>query len=264
MADSTALEGGRVNLFADSFTGIDKASPEPLYSQIKAAIQGGIKSGYWLPGQKLPSENELVEALDVSRMTANRALRELGQEGLVNRVHGLGSFVAEPPRHASLIQLQDIALDIAAGGGVHSARVLKLERLKASESVAKAMELKRGTELYYLKSVHMGDGLPMQLESRYVNPAMMPAFIDQDFSRITSTSYLLGQFRPDEMEHNVRAVIPGINERRQLSTDESEPCLQLSRRTWKDHRVVTWVTMTYPGSRYELGARYATSDFKLL
>ncbi len=77
-----------------SFTDIDKAAPEPLYQQIKNTIQVKIRSGDWRAGQKLPSENDLVEALGVSRMTVHRALRELTHDGLINRVHGLGSFVA--------------------------------------------------------------------------------------------------------------------------------------------------------------------------
>ncbi len=97
----------------DSFDDISKGAPEPIYQQIKKTIQQRIASGEWPAGQKLPSENELVGALEVSRMTINRALRELTQEGLIKRVHGIGSFVAETPRHASLIELQDIALEIA-------------------------------------------------------------------------------------------------------------------------------------------------------
>ena len=103
----------------DSFDDISKGAPEPIYQQIKKTIQQRIASGEWPAGQKLPSENELVGALEVSRMTINRALRELTQEGLIKRVHGIGSFVAETPRHASLIELQDIALEIASDGKQH-------------------------------------------------------------------------------------------------------------------------------------------------
>jgi GntR family histidine utilization transcriptional repressor len=85
----------------------------------------------------------------------------------------------------------------------------------------------------------------------------MPDFLQQDFTRATSTSYLLKQFHPDEMEHIVRAVMPDEPTQKILLIERSEPCLQLSRRTWKNDQVVTYVTMTYPSSRYDLGARYA-------
>ncbi len=90
----------------NSFDGIDKSAAEPIYQQIKKTIADRISNGDWTAGQKLPSENELVAAIDVSRMTINRALRELTQQGLINRVHGFGSFVPRFPRPARLFELQ--------------------------------------------------------------------------------------------------------------------------------------------------------------
>jgi len=247
----------------DSFDDISKAAPEPIYRQIKQIIEQRINSGEWSAGQRLPSENDLVAALDVSRMTINRALRELTQAGLVRRVHGLGSFVAEKPRHASLIELQDIALEIENGGGRHVSNVLSLESVYASPTVTELMQLPEEATLYRLRAVHYQDDLPLQLESRYVNPAAMPDFINQDFTGMTSTAYLLKQFKPDEMEHRVRAIVPDLQTRELLMMPDGQPCLQLTRRTWKNNQVVTYVTLTYPGDRYELGARYATDEYQL-
>ena len=246
-----------MNAILDSFDDIDKGAPEPLYQQIKNTIQAKIRSGDWSAGQKLPSENELVEALGVSRMTIHRALRELTHDGLINRVHGLGSFVAEMPRHASLIELRDIAIEIEAGGKRHRSQVLSLKSETPGPAIASQMQLPPGSKVYTLTAVHYQDDIPIQLELRYVNPELVPDFLKQDFSRVTSTSYLLNQFQPDEMEHIVRAVMPDQATREALMITSSEPCLQLSRRTWKNQQVVTHVTMTYPSSRYDLGARYA-------
>ncbi|HKJ51278.1 MAG TPA: histidine utilization repressor [Gammaproteobacteria bacterium] len=252
-----------MNAIIDSFDNVSKAAPEPIYLQIKKIIQQRITSGEWAAGQKLPSENDFVAALEVSRMTINRALRELTQEGLVRRVHGLGSFVAETPRHASLIELQDIALEIEQGGKRHHSKVLKLETLEATATIAAGLELEVGARVYHLRAVHFQDDLPMQLEARYVNAEAVPEFVQQDFTRITATAYLLQQYQPDEMEHRVRAVMPERESRELLRMGDHEPCLQLIRRTWKNSRVVTRVTLTYPGDRYELGARYATNEYQL-
>jgi len=244
-----------------SISMIDKSAPEPIYQQIKNNIEQKILDGDWLAGQKLPSENDLVVVLGVSRMTVNRALRELTQKGLINRVHGLGSFVAEKPRHASLIELEDIALEVTGNGKQHSSKVLVLEMRLANPEVAREMDVPINAELFYLNTVHYQNDTPIQLESRYVNPVLMPDFLRQDFNKITSTAYLLRQFQPDEMEHIVSAVIAdGVTQNR-LKIAPSDPCLQLNRRTWKKRQVVTQVTLTYPGSRYNLGARYATSEY---
>jgi GntR family histidine utilization transcriptional repressor len=252
-----------MNAVVSGFGDIDKAAPEPIYQQIKKTIERKIAAGEWTAGQKLPSENELVAALEVSRMTINRALRELTQQGLINRVHGLGSFVAEAPRHASLIELQDIALEIEQRGKHHASRVLWLEQIEASTEVAEQMGIYVGAPVYYLLAVHLQDTTPVQLETRYVNPQAMPEFIHQDFTQTTSTAYLLKQFQPDEMEHIVRACLPDAEICAQLMMRSGEPCLQLIRRTWKNDQVITYVTLTYPGDRYDLGARYATNEYRM-
>jgi GntR family histidine utilization transcriptional repressor len=251
-----------MNAVVGGFDVINKAAPEPIYQQIIKTIQQKIAAGEWTVGQKLPSENDLVAALEVSRMTINRALRELTQQGLINRVHGLGSFVAETPRHASLIELQDIALEIKQRGKCYSSRVLALTTVEANAEVAGQMGLAVAAPVYYLGAVHLQDDTPLQLEMRYVNPQAMPEFIHQDFTHGTSTAYLLKQFQPDEMEHIVRACRPDALVCEQLLMNPGEPCLQLIRRTWKNDQVVTYVTLTYPGDRYDLGARYATNEYR--
>ena len=247
----------------DSFDDISKGAAEPIYQQIKKTIQQRIASGEWPAGQKLPSENELVGALEVSRMTINRALRELTQQGLIKRVHGIDSFVAETPRHASLIELQDIALEIARDGKQHRSWILHQGTIAADAQIAAQLELPIGSVVFHLSAVHYQDDLPIQLESRYVNPATMPYFMEQDFNQITATAYLLEQFKPDEMEHLVSAMIPDLPTCELLAMQSGQPCLQLTRRTWHQQQVVTYVTLTYPGDRYELGARYATNEYQL-
>ena len=180
-----------MNAVVGGFDDINKAAPEPIYQQIKKTIQRKIADGEWTAGQKLPSENDLVAALEVSRMTINRALRELTQQGLINRVHGLGSFVAETPRHASLIELQDIALEIEQRGKRHTSRCAGAADGRSKRRSRRANGYSRGSApVYYLCAVHLQDDTPLQLEMRYVNPQAMPEFINQDFTH----SYFHGLF----------------------------------------------------------------------
>ena len=237
---------------------IEKQSALPIYQQIKEDIRRKIRENEWLPGQKVPSENKLVSKLGVSRMTVHRALRELTHEGLLNRVHGLGTFVAEPARHASLIRLQDIAEEVSAAGGEYRCRVLCCKPVRATGELAKKMAVSVNSTLYHLRVVHYQDDVPIQLEDRLVNPAVAPEFIDIDFSRRTATDYLVNLLKPDEMEHIVTAILPGNRTAKLLKIEATEPCIKLQRRTWKDRHVVTQVSLIYPGSRYDLKERYRT------
>lgn len=228
----------------------------PMYQRIKNTIQHKIRRGEWLPGMQIPSENQLASDLNVSRMTINRPFRELTAEGVLRRVHGLGTFVAEPPRHASLLELRSIAEEIAAQGKTHRAEVLSLAEAPATVCAAKRLGIQAGERLFHIVVTHFQDEVPIQVEDRYVYPALVPDFMQVDFTRITPTEYLISRIKPTEMEHIVQAIMPDELLMARLAIPEHEPCLRLQRRTWQDNTVVTSTYLTYPSSRYELSARY--------
>lgn len=240
---------------------LNRNTDRPLYQQIKTAIAQKIETGIWQPGEKIPSENQLAAELGVSRMTINRPLRELTGQGLLKRVHGLGTFVAESPRHASLIELKPIAEEIAAAGRIHTANLLELTATRADSGLADRMMVNEGDNLFHVVMVHSQDGVPIQLEDRYVNPAVAPDFLDVDFTTTTPSQYLLGLFRPAELEHVVQAIMPDAKTAQLLSIPAGEPCLRLCRRTWENEAVVTAAHLVYPSSRYDLGARYNAKHF---
>ena len=82
----------------------------PLYQKIKDHVVGHIDAGDWRPGDRVPPESALVRQMGASRMTVNRAIRELVQEGLLTRVQGSGTFVIEPPAPADLLELRNRAM----------------------------------------------------------------------------------------------------------------------------------------------------------
>lgn len=246
---SVALDEGLV---------LARGGARPIYQQIKDLIVAKIEAGEWAAGARMPSEHEWVAQLGVSRMTVNRALRELARDGHIERVHGVGTFVAHPVTHASLIELRNIADEVRASGAQHRARVVRQREETAVERVARRMEIEPGARVLRVTLVHYRDDTPIQIEDRYVSPGAAPDFLAQDFTALTPTEYLVGLFRPDEMEHVVQATLPDADTARRLAIGRREPCLRLTRRTWKDARVVTCVTLTYPGSRYDLVARYST------
>jgi GntR family histidine utilization transcriptional repressor len=108
--------------------------------------------------------------------------------------------------------------------------------------------------------VHRENGVPIQLEDRYVNPLAAPRFGAQDFTRTPPAEYLLRAVPLDEVEHVVDAAIPGRAEARLLGIGPSVPCLVLTRRTWSGSAVVTRVRLVHPGPRYRLGARFKARD----
>lgn len=234
-------------------------TPAPLYQRVKDHILGQISSGEWQPGTRVPSENELVEHFRISRMTANRALRELTSDGYLDRIPGVGTFVREAAPRGSLLELKNIADEITERGHSHRARVITGRFIKATADMAGEFGLAAGARLYHLRILHEENGTAVQLETRLVDPDAAPDIAEQDFTTRTTTAYLLAVAPVDELEHTVEAVIPDAADARLLGIAAHEPCLSLHRRSWSRGRVVTVATLLYPASRYALRSRYRTT-----
>jgi len=233
---------------------------QPLYRQVKEYIKARIDSGELGIGMRIASENELVTTLNVSRMTVNRALRELSAEGRLKRIQGRGTFVAEKKPQSTLLEIRSVAEEIRARGGCHSCTVHVLQEEKANPQLAANMELAPYTTVFHSIIVHKSHNVPIQLGCRYINPVIAPHYLEQDFTRFTASEYLLSVAPVSAIEHVVEALIPEPWIRQLLQINGSEPCLALHRKTWVDDKVATFSIFYYPGSRYTLGSKFRLSN----
>jgi GntR family histidine utilization transcriptional repressor len=229
-----------------------------LYERIKSAVRQKVHSGEWKPGDRIPSENDLVKTMGASRMTVNRALRELSEQGELIRRGGVGTFVAEPRPNSTLLMIARIGDEIRARGHRYDWSVIQKRQEKADPGLAAALALPEASRVFHIVCVHRENGVPVQLEDRYVNPQRVPRFLDQSFEAQPPSEYLLSVVPADEVEHTVDAVIAGA-EARLLKLGKNEPCLLLTRRTWAGNTVVTFARLYYPASRYRLGCRFRPS-----
>ncbi|RYF82900.1 MAG: histidine utilization repressor [Comamonadaceae bacterium] len=227
-----------------------------LYEQIKAHITQRIQNGEWPAGHRLPSEHELVAQFGISRMTINRALRELVDAGRIVRVAGVGSFVAENKPQSTLLQIANIASEIRARGHDYGFALIVAERQAASPDVAAWLDLRAGESVFHSTCLHLENGLPVQLEERWVNPRLVPDYLAQDFSAVPPSEYLVRNVPFDQIEHLVDAVLPTPEQAQRLDMPPDQPCLLLTRRTWTRGVPVTVVRCLHPASRYRLGSRF--------
>jgi len=229
--------------------------PEPLYRQVKRHILERIAARALIEGAQVPSENELTRELGISRMTAHRALRELTAEGVLRRVRGAGTFVAAAKPESALFEVRNIAEEIAARGGRHSAEVLQLNAERATGEVAEALGLKSGARIFHSLLLHRENALPVQIEDRHVSPAFAPNYLKQDFTRATPSQYLMALQPPEAVEHAVEAILPERRQQKLLEIAAGEPCLMLTRRTWCQGQVVSRARLLHSGRRYRLAGR---------
>ena len=234
------------------------ASEGPLYAEVKRKIVDKIRSGEWEPEFRVPSENEMVAQWGVSKMTANRALRELANEGRLVRRRGVGSFVATPKGHSDLLEVRNIADEITARRHSYEASLVLLTEEKASPEIADQLRIAIGARVFHSVIIHHENGVPVQLEDRFVNAVAASDYLKQDYTHWTPNAYLSAVAPLSGSEHVVEAVLPQSWECRLLVIQKTEPCLLVRRRTESAGTVVSVARLLYPGGRYQLTSRRGT------
>ncbi|WP_321796120.1 histidine utilization repressor [Caballeronia sp. J97] len=238
--------------------------PGAPFQQIKALVRDKVRAGEWGVGEKIPSELELATTFGVARMTVNRALRELTEEGALERVSGVGTFVAQGKPQSNLLMIAHVRDEIRARGHQYACKVISLRRETASAEVAAAFGLPRETMLFHLVCVHLENGNPIQLEDRFVNPAAAPQFFEQDFTVVPPSEYLYKNVSHDglEIEHIVDASMPTPEQAALLTMRIDQPCLILTRRTWSGGMTVTFAHFLHPANRYRLASRFKPNTLR--
>jgi GntR family histidine utilization transcriptional repressor len=237
---------------------MDTAAPRDAapYSRVKDFLKAGLAAGRWRPGELMPSEAELVAQFGISRMTVNRALRELQSEGLVERVQGVGTFAAQLHRISSTLTIRDLQEEIEARGHRHHAEVHVQRREQAAAALAASLGLAAGSPVFHTLIVHHDDGVALQCEDRYVNPAAAPEYLGVDFTRTTPTRYLLEVAPLWEAQYTIEASRATAQEAKLLGIGLGEPCLVIVRRTVSRGVPITLARLVHPGSRYQLEGRF--------
>jgi GntR family transcriptional regulator len=151
----------------------------PAYLVIEQELRRMIASGE--PGDQLPSDAELCERFGVSRMTARQAVQRLATEGLLYRVSGRGTFVAQDPVHRRINTLLSFTDEMARRGLTVRSRILESGIRAGTDDEALALQLTPGSKVATLRRLRIVDGTPMAVE--YVRlPAVCVSVLDEDLS----------------------------------------------------------------------------------
>lgn len=232
-------------------------SQSPLYLQIKHFIEQQISSGHWPVGHQITTELELTKQFNVSRMTVNKAIRDLVAEGKLQRRPRLGTFVCAPDEKAEspLLDIRNIAEEVAQRGKAYSSKVIKQVELLADGVIATKLGVMLDTKVFYSEIIHFEDNSPIQYELRWVNEAYAPDYLSQDFTTLTPNQYLSQHCPLSAIEHTVEAIVADDKVRSALKLAANEPCLLLNRRTWSQDKLVSTALLYHPGTRYKLSSK---------
>ena len=223
----------------------------PIFQRIKDFLLAGIAAGRWKEGDVIPSEQALVKQFGVSRMTVNRAVRELTSEQILTRRQGSGTYVAPQKYQATLVEIRNIADEVRARGHRHRSSLHLLEATPASEALALQFGLAPDAPLYHSLIVHFENEVPIQLEDRWVNPACAPDYLAQDFNAITPNEHLMAVAPLQGATWAIESLGAPRDVAELLAIEAKSPCLVLKRKTTSGGRVASSVTMWHPGNLYQ-------------
>jgi GntR family transcriptional regulator len=203
-----------------------------VHGQIEDWLAEMISAGRLAPGDRMPTEHDLAEWLDVSRMTLRHALASLARRGLVTRAVGRrgGTFVAEPKLEQDRTTLAGFSEQLRRHGMVAGARVLSATERAAGPVSAAALGLSDGDPVYEVRRVRLGDGQPIGLERSVFPAAAFPGMLD---CRLDGSLYDLlderyGQ-RPCRARESLEPVTAGVREAEALEVREGAPLMQVER-----------------------------------
>lgn len=255
----------------------------PAYQRIKNAILDNIHSGKWQAGNAISTEMALAKEFGVSRMTVNRALKELSEERVLERRQGSGTFVAQQQFNHTFVEVRNIAQDLKSANRDYQAQVVSKRILTAAmlddelrrkfdiNEVAEFSNTSANTNadttvmddstgadsssdvdvLYEVKIIHFADGQPIQFEERWVDAQKVPEFIEQDFSVVNTSDYLIAKSPLERGSYTIRALAAPDEIAALLQIAPQSPTLVLRRQTYSAGRVLTFVKMWHAGDRYQ-------------
>ena len=237
----------------------------PAYQRIKNAILDNIHSGKWQAGSAISTEMALATEFGVSRMTVNRALKELSEERVLERRQGSGTFVAQQQFNHTFVEVRNIAEDLKSANRDYEAKVVSKRAVTAS-LLDDELRRKFGIDematvthtdasdapvLYEVKIIHVADGQPIQFEERWVDAKKVPHFIDQDFTVVNTSDYLVAKIPLESGSYTIRALAAPNEVADALQIAPQSPTLVLRRQTYSAGQVVTFVKMWHAGDRYQ-------------
>lgn len=234
------------------------ADKRPRYLQVKRAILELIRTGSLKPGDLIPGEEELAQQHQCARVTAHRALRELADEGVLDRRRKAGTRVAAPMKRTTQFEIPLVDVEIRQSGADYHYSLLERTIAVPSDATRVKLDMKRGEEALHIRCLHYANGTPYQYEDRWINLDIVPHAIDADFDAEGPNAWLVREVPWSGAEHELYAENASHERASLLDIQEHDAVFVVERRTWTGDKAITFVRLYHPGKTHRMrGLRMA-------
>lgn len=230
---------------------LDRDSPVSIHIQLRELIRSYVQHGTKAE-QQLPSERDMAERFGVARMTLRHAVEALVEEGLLERIVGIGTFVAKPKVDVTL-KLTSYSEEMARRGMRPSARTLAFEQIPATARLARELQIQEGQLVIRLRRLLLADEEPMSVDENFIPAWRVPGILDagppSSLYNVLGERYgLVIEWGEDTIEAN--AATPSIA--RLLKVDVGAPVLRTERHAFVSRSTVDYSVSFYRADRYKL------------
>lgn len=229
----------------------------PLYTEVKESVRTLIERDGLKPGDRLPTEQEMMRRFRVSRLTVIRAARDLEAEGLIVRQQGRGTFVARSKVLVDLHRLKSFTEDMRVRDLRPGGRILEFSRVKSPPDIMRALRLEMAASVLHILRLRFADDEPIGLNESYLAPELSVS--RNALERKGSLYALLKELhrvRLEEADETIEAVVAGVREAKLLSVPRGAALLRVDRISYDQRqRPVELARMVYRGDRYQYFTR---------
>ncbi len=236
----------------DAASTLNRNSSKPLYLQIYEELCGLLHTGKLKPGDRFPTELDLVECYGVARITVRRAIAEMVQEGRLVRQAGKGTFVATPKIERQLVDVSSFTERIRALGLEPSSQLLEAKTIPATARLARELDIYSEAPVLTLIRLRFSDNTPVAIETSYLSLERCPDLEKHDLNQVSLYQVLREEYGlyPTFSEKTLEIASAHAWEARRLSIQSGAPLFLLRARVMSATQPLEYVKILLRGDRF--------------
>lgn len=220
-------------------------APNIGYKAIKATVLDRIQNGIWRPDQILPSEADLAQEFATTRTTVNRAMRELADEGYLERKRKAGTRVLKSPLRQARFAISLIKDEILATGAAYRYSLVSSTEITAPDWLRSRLDLSKNQRVMHIQCVHYADTKPFQFEDRWIVIDSVPQVRDASFETAGPNGWLIETVPFTNVELTFLANRADPKTADLLSIPSGEAVFTEERTTWLQDQPVTFARLHF-------------------
>lgn len=230
----------------------EKGAP-PLYAQIEEILKKRIEEGEYQNGDSFPTETQLQELFSVSRITVRQAVKELEDEGYLQRARGVGTTVVFRKIDENLKQVISFSEEMRLHGIRMQTGLCRIRQVKPDRKVQRILEAEPGEKIHFLERVRCAGSLPIVYSKTWLKGVPGLSLDARDYQdslyRLLDERYGVKIVRGTDM---LDAVAADSAVAELLEVEPGAPLFLRSRRSFDQHgQLVEYSVCYYPGGRYQ-------------